>query len=142
VSRRTKVLLGIAVLQTAWIISMVLWIGWVETLIAYGIVAVFILYTAAKYLRPCTCDRHRDWYYRPGHPKVGWMLFQAVLFAVLLGLDLWAINVGGALYETILLVWHIRWVWFHEKDRLIRWLEKATGKVKINEHGRLVITHA
>jgi hypothetical protein len=54
------------------------------------------------------------------------------------GLSFW--NVMNTVFDVCSEIYLWRWVYFHEKDRLKKWVTSA-GRVFVNKHGRLAVTN-
>lgn len=101
-----------------------------------------IMYLQLRYR--CDCGRQRLPYFYIVHEKA-WVMSLWIPFllpgtvSAFFGDDWW--NYIVAITNTLLLAFHIRKWWFHEKDKMKKKATKLAGRVRQNSHGRLVVTN-
>lgn len=88
----------------------------------------------------CTCKRERPPYFFVAHEKHWLMVTLGWLCTVSAVVSIWAIDWWGSLIGALVTTFVWMMVKHHGKGRR-KWLEKAQGMVRFNEHGRLVVVN-
>lgn len=135
-------------LMLASLLGVLMYIGYLEWGLPFGpamgavLFVLFAVYSVWKFMNRCDCNRRRKWFFEPGHPKPRVMLVQMAWFGGWAGWDLLTGEWVSAIMMGVPTLWHLGWMYYHEKDRLKKAVEKAVGVVRMNMHGRLVVAPA
>lgn len=104
--------------------------------VAFAVAAAFIF---VQFKNPCDCGRSRSPYFARQHEK-GWaMLFWVYWLVPFTVISFVEVNYLSAPINALLLCFHVRRCWLHEKDKMKKKAAKALGRVTTNHHGRLVV---
>jgi hypothetical protein len=108
-------------------------------LVVLGMLAVAVAIITVQVKNPCDCRRSRLPYFAIWHER-GWAMllwvYWLIPFTVLAFVNL---NWFSAPINMLLIAWHLRRWWFHEKEKMKKKAAKLAGRVGLNSHGRLVV---
>lgn len=102
--------------------------------------AMVIMYLQFRF--QCDCGRSRPPYFFKVHEK-SWVMSLWILFVLPGTVSAFfgdhPLHYVTAVVNTLLLAFHVRKWWFHEKDKMKKRAAKLAGRVGLNSHGRLVV---
>lgn len=132
--------LAAALLGALWMVANAVQ-HWTDWLWIGGLLAVFAVIWWAEARFRCTCGRSERWYFEADHMAAGMMLFWVCAVAAFTIYSILSFDITWSVWNAVWLVWHIRRWWKHEKGKWQKRAARALGRITLNRHGRLAVTH-
>lgn len=142
-NRRQKIIIAVllaALLGAIWTVVQAMQ-HWTDILWVLGALALLGVVAHLENRFRCDCGRSERFYFDAEHTRGGMMLFWVVWVAAFMVMSLLAFDTVWSIFNALLLVWHIRRWWKHEKGKWQKRAARALGRITLNRHGRLAVTH-